>query len=1141
MANPKLATLQDPFTGTSINTTVWNASTAGQYTLDPANDLVNLNVPTASGTVYSLGTGGPYDATGSYLYAQITAAPNGNGGVQTIMKIAANGTNYIQAKVTSGSIIRVDVNTAGTTVETVLPTYDAHQHRWWMFSESGGVFTFSTSPDGYTWTAQGTFAYTWSATAVQVYFQTGTSAAQLSGMVAAISHVNTVSGGVANPAWPLVEDGWGPRWNANGGDSPLDRYVDLSDRTQGNVTFSRGKQYELDQVQAGESNMPFANPDGALDPQNTAGPWAGHIQPYQPYRRRCMWPPVRNRLSQAQATAGDMGGQPLGAIDTGNDGPSIFSFVDTSGGQFVWSSTAWAGGTVMQFSVPTTAPAPALIVYTPQPAVEPGVTYSHAIQARNVTASSSVQVYAAIAWFDATGTLISVTVGATTTFMGAATTWTGLTVTGTAPPNAAEMYVGLRLAAAPSVACSVQVDGWQLERTATPSSWSCPGVWYPVYAGFVERWPQQWTMNGTYGTVQATGVDALALLSQVLLDNPLTLEINNNSPRFLYKLDDPQSSAAASDWTGNNPAAQIGVSKYGHGSLTFGNEITAASSTGAFIGSSGTVVTVSNANPGTDLVGPATYISLGLAGIVGPANVQTWTRMLAFRYAGPVPTVSSVLWSSFDRQRAGGFPSGSMLYWYIDSNGMFNLAMRGPSGGSGVSFPPSGSSVADSNWHLAIVSYSHANAQLIINLDGVSSFWGGFDPTLEPSGLVSDNVGGWVDPTVGNGTTFNFKGDLAFVAEWPTALSSAAMGNIYTAWKSACAGDSSDQRYVRILGYAGYTGPQLLQAGLTRSLGPITDISGQDALSTLQSVVDSENGQHFVDSAGRVVFQARSARYNATTPVFVFGENIAAGEWPYEDAQLDYDPTHLANSVTVAQNSTQQNFYAQDATSITNYFPRSLTRTVDTANASECQDAAAYLVSRYRNPLTRVSTLKLHPSAIPGLWPVCLSLELGTRVRVMRRPPNAPPVQIECFVEKLDWEFDNNGEAWLTLQCSPADVTPYGVFAAWHSTVATSVGIGVTSLTVNASADNTNPLASQIGPGQQLVLGMGDSVHQETVTIQSVGATSPGWTTATITFTAATVHSHAAGAIVCEPLPADITDPTIFDAVSTFDSVAFAY
>ncbi|WP_344120722.1 hypothetical protein [Streptomyces blastmyceticus] len=244
----------------------------------------------------------------------------------------------------------------------------------------------------------------------------------------------------------------------------------------------------------------------------------------------------------------------------------------------------------------------------------------------------------------------------------------------------------------------------------------------------------------------------------------LTEEITSHNPRFLYKLDDPQSVTAFADTTGTYPPAQVGVSKAGAGSLTSGNQITVASNTG----SSGTVVTVSNPNPGTNLVSAASFISLTSAGIKGPAAPGgSWTRMFAFRYTGPTPsgTAMSVLWSCFDLHAGGG----STLYWKIDTSGLLQMVMGGPTNNTSA-YQPSTTSVTDSNWHLAIASYSHAAAQLLISLDGATAYWTGIDPTSEPAGLVSDSVGGWIGSATGNGSAWQYKGDLSFVAEFPTAL-----------------------------------------------------------------------------------------------------------------------------------------------------------------------------------------------------------------------------------------------------------------------------------------------------------------------------------------------------------------------------------
>jgi hypothetical protein len=658
-----------------------------------------------------------------------------------------------------------------------------------------------------------------------------------------------------------------------------------------------------------------------------------------------------------------------------------------------------------------------------------------------------------------------------------------------------------------------------------------------MFAGFVERWPQRWSMGGTYGTVEPTAVDALSLLSQKVLSDPLTEEINKSNPRFLYKLDDPQGSLQATDSTGTFLPAPLDRSKYGAGSTVFGTTITAADLTGGiYTGSTGTVSTFDNPSPGTNLLLPASFISLTKAGIAGPANpTSAWTRMFAFRYTGPTPAQSAIMWSSMDR-RTGG--SGSRMHWEIYSNGRLRFLLSGPSSGI-TAYEPVPVSMADSNWHLVITAYDPVGATLLVSVDGSTGTYGGILPAQQPTGLVSDSVGAWIDPNTGNGSAWNYKGDISFVTEFPTALSGADCVNMYNAWRSACAGESTNARYSRILRYSGYIGPSSIQTGLTTSMGP-AKIDGQDAVTALQSVVATEGGLHYVDRAGSVVFKSRSSRYNAIVPTYIFGENVAGGEWPYEECGFDFDPTHLANQVTVTQESTGQTFEAQDATSITNYFPRTMARSINSSSALECQDAAWYLLSRYKQPALRASAIKLHPSAMPAMWPVCLSLELGMRVRIVRRPNGAPAITAECFVEKIDWAMDDGGEAWVTLQCSPADTTPYAVFASWHTTLKTSVLAGVTSIVVNASQDTTNPLGTQLAAGQQIVLGQ-NTANQETVTVSAVGATSPGWTSATITLTAVTTKAHAAGDAINEPLPAGATDNTTWDTSAALDAVAFSY
>lgn len=1135
-----LSTLVDAFTSATINTALWNTVTGGAASLDTVNDQVVVTCPTASGAVNTFGSGTLFDARGSQVYAQIGVVPNGNGGTRTSFKLAVDANNSVAMRYESG-VFKLTLQTAGATVTTTLPTYDPHLHRWWRLRESGGTFFGEASPDGLNWTVLTSTAYSWSAAAMTFSFQIGASLTEVSGNAATIGHVNLRDvGSQLNPNWPVVETGWGPYWDCNAGEVPPDRYVSL--RTIGSYTAGRGKQYELDQAQAGTSTMTLPNTDGSLDPDNHAGPFAGRIRPFQPVRRRNQWPPTINLLTQAQATGGDTGGQPLGALSTSDTGPRILTDTDGTGGAFTATASAWQGGTVAQFAVGTAALAATWICYTAQPAVRPGQTYTVQLRVRNITPATSVQVAAGFRTRTATDAAATTVAGSTATLTGSATAgWTPITVTATADAASSGMWLGVQVVTAPGATCSVQVDGWQIEKGAVASPWVCPGVWTSIASHFTERWPSAWLDSGTRGVVTPSGVDAFALLSQYTLDGPLAEEINSHNPRFLYKLDDPAGSTSATDFTGAQPPIPVANGKNGASSITFGTAVTASDPVnGTYTGSPGTVAHFNNPSPGQNAFGPCTYLSLTKAGITGPVNPAAgFSRMIAFRYAPlTAPAFSADLWMAADKKRdSSGALAGSYLVLFINGSGNVQLNMGGPTGAFG-NFPNTFVSVIDGNWHLAIVTYDPVAASIVVRVDGQGAGFTSISPAIQPTGLTMDSIGAFVDEQV-RFTSANFAGDISFACEWPTVLSGNDRTNLYTAWRSACSGESTDTRYARILRYAGYTGATALQAGLTTAMGP-ANFAGQNPVTALQAVVDTEGGSHFVDGAGTITLRSRSARYNTTVPKVVFGERTDLGEIPYEECLPDFDSTHLGSIATVTQDGTGQVFTATDAASSKAYAPRTLTRTVNVLSPLEAQDAANYIVSRYRQPATRVATLRLNPSANASMWAVCLALELGTRVRVMRRPLNAPAIQLEAWVEKLDWAQDDGGKATLTLQCSPVDTTPYSVFAAWHTTLKLVAAAGAGSITVNASADNTNPLNSQMTGGQLLILGQ-NTPNQETVTVSAVGATSAGWTSAVLTLAAPTTKSHAVNDPVNEPLPTGITDPAAFDVISAFDTTAFAY
>lgn len=936
-----------------------------------------------------------------------------------------------------------------------------------------------------------------------------------------------------NPNWPLVEEAWGPYWQPYGGLISGNRWSEITRRIRGTVSQNRGRQYELDQVRAGELRFSLDNTDGVFDPSNTSSPFAGRVVPMIPVRRRAQWPPSINRLTQGQATGGDVGGWPLGTLN--NDSTQVSS--DTGTGSVATDATAYRGSRVLQSSVLSTATAGQRILHTFEPAAEPGATYTVQMRIRNVTPGTTVQVKAHIGWYlTANGPASGYTYGSTVSLTGSTTAaWTQITCTATLPAGAMGMNVGASVAAAPSSTATVQLDEWQLEKGASASAWVQPGVWYPLYAGFIERWPQSWA-DPKYGLVNPVATDVFAAFSQLTLQDAFGQEVISRGLRFMYPLSDPQGSTVAADTTGQCPPAVVTNSAGGPASLAFGTQITSASAGGAYTGATGTVCTITGQYPGSSFYSALTYLSLSQGGVTGPANPSEWVRMIAFRWTGGAISANANIWVCQDGNTNPSANSHTTLY--LDSSGQLNFTLASPTTNAGTftAYPPT--NLADGNWHLAVFGYSASGGYVVLSVDGSPYAFPVAPSTAAPTGLISDVIGGYVDPRQGNIAFYVWQGDVSFATEFQSSVAasidSPALAAMYSAWKNALAGESTDSRYARVLTWAGYVGGKSVQTGRTTAMGPA---SGGTALQLLQDIVTTEGGTHYIDRAGNVVFKSRADRYNATTSAYTFGDG--PGEYPYEPGiGLDYDLTRVANIVSTTQ-AGGQTFTARDTTSIGQYFPRTASRTINSQSALEVQDAANYLLSRYRQPAVRVTAITLNPAANPALWPVCLSLELGMRVTVNRRRADGSLISLPCFVENIQTDMAADTARWI-LQLSPVDTTPYGLFASFHCTLNGSPAAGVTSITINAGADTTNPAVAQIGPGQQLVLGLG-TANQETVTVQSVGSTTAGWSTAVLTLTAATTKSHSNGDTVCEPLPAGVTDPTTWDGSAKFDAAAFSY
>lgn len=978
-----------------------------------------------------------------------------------------------------------------------------------------------------------------------------------------------------NPNWPIVLDEVAFGQGYNGGlVQPGAAWTDLAHRSRSRQSMTSGRVYELAQNRTGTLTATWANQDGALNPLNTASPLAPGVLPYRPFRKRLQWPPSVNLLTADQATGGE--GTPL-TPGTLASVAGLWSDVDPNA-QVAATAGAWQGSQVWQVAVPSGATAGKAILGITGLSIQAPVqgwtipgAYSLSVMARCVTAGAAVHVYADVAATTPFGVVVQSQQTSTQTLTGSASAaWSYFAVPITVPPGATSATVSLTLASPAASAYTVQVDGWQWEPNPTPSGFQTPGTWYPAMTGWVERYPQTWAMSGTSGLVTPTIVDTFGFLSQVIMKDPLIEQVLLYEPSFLYTLGDGATAAQCVDTSGNLGPAPISQGPFGEGLLELGDQPSATDPQLAIGGYTGTVATISN--PASHVGGvynvdaPATYVDLGVSRPPGPDPSGVWTRMIAVAPSttDDLSMVSGMLW--FAGVGQGNFTSASQFEISLmptggggggGTAGCLQVFLRSAPGGGLIYYGDT--PINDGNWHLITVGADDTIPWVRISIDGqlVVDLSNAGHGTSTATDCASDTLAAAFSWDGWDGS--NYVGQMAIAAEFPTMLTADQIGELFAGFRAGFAGDSTGQRYQRILTWAGYNGPTALDAGSTTNMGPATDISlgslnygdqfgsisnGLDALSSLQLVVDTENGNHYIAPDGTVTFQGRSARYNQLTPVYVFGEDVDAGEYPYEAIAFDYDPTRLVTVAQINQYSTQQVYQwpaagspAQDA-----YGEFTLQRTVNSDDPNECLAAAQYLVGQFQDPMLRIESITLHPSAHPSLWPVCLSLKQGTRVRIMRRgPAPAPPIQFDGFVEQIKPTWDK-ADCTYVLQVSPADLTQYWLLAALHGSLHQQAAAAQPHMVCNPLPDAAvNPFAGSIPSGLQITVDPGTSIA-ETLTVLSVSATAPGYTSATVTFTTNLAHTHPAGAVWCEALPTGATDPTTWDPVSLLnDTTTLTY
>lgn len=719
--------------------------------------------------------------------------------------------------------------------------------------------------------------------------------------------------------------------------------------------------------------------------------------PWQPVRGWAAWPHAGNLLNS-----------------TNTVWSATIADSSTFEGGTVGAWGGWAGATLANSTTRAHEGTHSLRVTWPTAAV--GVPYAYLASA-SLPPLKIGTTYTVSAWvWVAAGSCavlldIQGTSGTASTTTGA---WERISVTWTAIYDYNVLH--LRTAGASTAGHRVWVDSVQMETGSSPTAFTTSGpTVHPLHTGFVERYPGSWTEQGFRGWQGLTAVDALAALAKNELQDCLTEDLQQDTPMLAYALDDPAGSVFS---------RELRASGFGTGVAAVPIGLAAAPPT---FGAAG--------GPGVD---GATCVTFA------PAGAAFWGLQIGIQnlYAGDLgPGVAMEVWFKTATHAADQCVIVAVGYDYwawevrVNTSGLVYTQVTDDAG-STFEYTIVGPPCADGAWHHVVATESASGATITGSLyvDGILA---GTDTRSGTAGFRPR--GWWIGSQWWPVYAQPLTGSVARFAWYQTALSAARALSHYHA-SLGFPYDTTSTRIARVLGWVPWAPATTLPATST-TVSPASGYAGRTVHDIVQALAATENGAFLACPDGGLELIPRHAYYQQTTPVWTFGEDTSAGEYPYEpDFATDRDPTYLSNKVVVTRDGGVDQLASNPASQAL-FFPSTLR--VSTAHATDAQarSLAEYLQWRYARPRTRIVQIAFKPAANTALWPMVLGARIGDRVRVMRRT-NAATYTLDCFIESIHHAVDpTSADVWVTsMQLSPVDPLQAGLIGdATYGLIGTAV------------------------------------------------------------------------------------------------------
>jgi hypothetical protein len=748
----------------------------------------------------------------------------------------------------------------------------------------------------------------------------------------------------------------------------------------------RGRQYELDQVQAGLATLGMVDENENLNPLNTGSPYAtggNTITPYHPLNISAFWPLSGNMFNPNVNTAYDGSFEATGSaapFGAGGGGTAAQSTAQALFGTHSLLVTQ-AGNSSAQYGIVTV------------PGV-PGVIATVSVYAY-LTGGCSLQIIGPD--------------GSTSAVLSTQTTWTRIVLT-YVMQDARDV---ITFAGTGTATPTYYLDGFQIEFASTASTFTTSGpTRFNVYNGYVERYPTSYDMAGTRGLHQLQAVDALAVLSRTAINQSYLTTINADGPLWHAPLNNTTPAVQGTlGGTGTDSWIPYSLPNSTYGAVQWGSDSTLDGDPAVVVSQKNPTnpVTVSGAiaNNATnlDIIGKPLSIS------TAAATFECWFKFSAGVF-GPFQWCSS--YNDGTLVPSGAYVdvetiAGDLWFHIHDdvTNTDFEVALNSV-GSAGGYFP-------DNQWHyaaLTLFSFNNGAPPLGIaaTIDGTEADYGSVFTTTRNNGYGTMHIGtftGFGDPVS--------QGSVAHVAVYGRDIGSTARRNHYLRGVGYI-NELSGVRVRRLLS-SYWAGPTNIANGYLK-MAPDFAYNGRTLLDVIQEIQETERGLLYVSRQGTVVFEDRSSRYANQVPVAVFGENDS----PYIEYDSDFDPTYTFSQANLSRPANDAFAPVVNSTAQAKYGQRILTQTLQVNTDFDLTQAATFYLARYANPVVRITTLKFDLAANPALFSVILPLDIGSRVTVKRKTA-ALSTSNDYYVEQIHHTADAETGDWtVTLQLSPVFV-----------------------------------------------------------------------------------------------------------------------